>query len=73
MKQFKAHVIATLAMSFAVSMLPNLSGCDKTKSEHETEVTHPDGTTETAKQKTVEKPNGAIETKTEHTTSSPAQ
>src|SRR5205807_1237368 len=63
MSSMKAHVLGSLLFASVVGVLPNLSGCDKTKSEHDVEVTHPNGSTESTKEKTVQKPDGSAVTR----------
>jgi hypothetical protein len=68
----KMKLISSLALVLVLGGVPILAGCDKTKSEHEVEVTHPDGTKDTHVDKTVQKPDGSTETKSETSTSKPA-
>jgi len=72
MNKMKTKLIGTLALVLVSGGMPILAGCDKTKSEHDVEVTHPDGSTDTHTDKTVQKPDGSVVTKSESATSKPA-
>ncbi len=72
MTNSRTKLISSLTLALVVAGVPILTGCDKTKSEHEVQVTHPDGTTDTHVDKTVQKPDGTVVTKHESATSQPA-
>ena len=72
MINIRRKMIGSLALAFVLGGVPILTGCDKTKSEHEVEVTHPDGSTSTHVDKTVQTPDGSTVTKSESSTSKPA-
>jgi len=72
MDNVRTKLIGGLALLLVLGSVPVFTGCDKTKSEKDVTVTHPDGSTDTEKAKTVQTPDGSIKTNVETSTSKPA-
>jgi hypothetical protein len=72
MRNMRTKLIGSLSAALILGGLPLFTACDKTKSEHEVEVKHPDGTVDTHVDQTVQKPDGSIKTESKTETSKPA-